>query len=60
MEETDFIQPLKPYKVRNICYMTYRYSVLYFLNLSLKHFSPQKTAIFVKISKSGDRYRSVL
>ena len=22
-------------------------------------FSPQKTAIFVKISKSGDRYRSV-
>ena len=30
--------PLKPYKVGNICYMTYRYSVLYFLNLSLKHF----------------------
>ena len=30
--------PLKPYKVVNICYMTYRYySVLYFL-LSLKHF----------------------
>ena len=30
--------PLKQYKVGNICYMTYRYSVLYFLNLSLKHF----------------------
>ena len=30
--------PLKPYKVGNICYMNYRYSVLYFLNLSLKHF----------------------
>mgnify|MGYP003691677991 CR=1 FL=1 len=44
--------PLKPYKVGNICYMTYRYSVLYFLNLSLKDFFPQKTAIFVKISKS--------
>ena len=44
--------PLKPYKIGNICYMTYRYSVLYFLNLSLKHFFPQKTAIFVKISKS--------
>ena len=43
---------MKPYKVGNICYMTYRYSVLYFLNLSLKHFFlPQKTAIFVKISK---------
>ena len=28
--------PLKPYKFGNICYMTYRYSVLYFLNLSLK------------------------
>ena len=27
--------PLIPYKVGNICYMTYRYSVLYFLNLSL-------------------------
>ena len=26
--------PLKPYKVGNIFYMTYRYSVLYFLNLS--------------------------
>ena len=50
---------LKPYLVGNICYMTYRYSVLYFLNLSLKHFFPQKTAIFVKIFKSGDRYRSV-
>ena len=44
--------PLKPKLVGNICYMTYRYSVLYFLNLSLKHFFPQKTAIFVKISKS--------
>ena len=33
--------PLKPYKVGNIsCYMTYRYSVLYFLNMSLKHFFP--------------------
>ena len=31
--------PLKPYKVGNICYMTYRYSMyMYFLNLSLKHF----------------------
>ena len=28
--------PLKPYKVRNICCMKYRYGVLYFLNLSLK------------------------
>ena len=51
--------PLKPYKVGNTCDMTYRYSVLYYLNLSLRHFFPQKTAIFVKISKSGDRYRSV-
>ena len=53
MEETGFIEPqlLKIYKVGDICYMTYRYSVLYSLKLSLKHvFSPQKTAIFVKIS----------
>ena len=28
--------PLKPYKVGNI-YMTYGYSLLYFLNLSVKH-----------------------
>ena len=56
-EETDFIEP--QLQVGYICYMTLRYSVLYFLNLSLKLFFPQKTAIFVKISKSGDRYRSV-
>ena len=46
---------LKPYKVGNICYMTYRYSVLYFLNI----FFPKKTAIFVKISKLEYRYCSV-
>ena len=52
--------PLKPYKVGNICYMTYRYSVLYFLNLFLKHFFPhRKRQFFVKISKSGHRYRSL-
>ena len=39
--------PLKPYKVGNICYMTYRYSVLYFLNLSLKHFFPQRKRQFL-------------
>ena len=39
--------PLKPYKVGNICYMTYRYySVLYFLNLSLKHFFPTENGNF--------------
>ena len=38
--------PLKPYKVGNICYMTYRYSVLYFLNLSLKHFFPAENGNF--------------
>ena len=30
--------PMKAYKIGNICYMTYRYSVLCFLNLTLKHF----------------------
>ena len=41
--------PLKPYKVGNICYMTYRYynSVLYFLNLSLKHFFPHRKRQFL-------------
>ena len=39
--------PLKPYKVGNICYMTYRYSVLYFFNLSLKHFSPHRKRQFL-------------
>ena len=39
--------PLKPYKVGNICYMTYRYSVLYFLNLSLKHFFPHRKQLFL-------------
>ena len=38
--------PLKPHKVKKICYMTYRYSVLYFLNLSLKHFSPTENGKF--------------
>ena len=38
--------PLKPYKVGNICYMTYRYCVLYFLNLSLKHFISHKKGNF--------------
>ena len=38
--------PLIPYKVENICYMTYRYSVLYFLNLSLKHFFPTENGNF--------------
>ena len=40
--------PRKPYKVGNICYMhmTYRYSVWYFLNLSLKHFFPTKNGNF--------------
>ena len=44
-EETDFIEQ-QPYKVGNICYMTYRYSVLYFLNLSLKHFFPTENGNF--------------
>ena len=39
--------PLKPYKVGNICYMTYRYSVLYFLNLSVKHFFPHRKRQFL-------------
>ena len=39
--------PLKPYKVGNICYMTYRYCVLYFLNLSLKHFISHKKRQFL-------------
>ena len=38
--------PLKPYKVGNICYMTYWYSVLNFLNLSLKHFFSTENANF--------------
>ena len=38
--------PLKPHKVGNICYMKYRYSVLYFLNLSLKHFFPTENGNF--------------
>ena len=38
--------PLKPHKVGNICYMTYRYSVLYFLNLSLEHFFPTENGNF--------------
>ena len=38
--------PLKPHKVGNICYMTYRYSVLYFPNLSLKHFFPTENGNF--------------
>ena len=36
--------PLKPYKVGNICYNTYRYSVSYFLTSP----PPKKTAIIVK------------
>ena len=43
-EETDFIEP--QLKVGNICFMTYRYSVLYFLNLSLKHFFPTENGNF--------------
>ena len=39
--------PLKPYKVANISYMTYRYTVLYFLNLSLKHYFPHRKRQFV-------------
>ena len=39
--------PLKPYKVGNICYMKYRYSVLYTLNLSLKHFFPHRKRQFL-------------
>ena len=38
--------PLKPHKVGNICYMTYRYSVLYFLNLSLNNFFPTENGNF--------------
>ena len=38
--------PPKPYKVRNIWYMTYMYGVLYFLNLSLKHFFPTENGNF--------------
>ena len=53
--------PLKPYKVRNICYMTYSYSVLYFLNLSLKHFffPPTENGNFCENIQSGDRNHSV-
>ena len=39
--------PLEPHKVGNICYMTYRYSVLYFLNLFLKHFFPHRKQQFL-------------
>ena len=39
--------PVKPYKVGNICYMTYRYSVLYFLNLSLKRPPPPRKRQFL-------------
>ena len=39
--------PLKPYKVGNICYMTYRYSVLFFLNFFLIHFSPHRKRQFL-------------
>ena len=51
--------PLKPHKVGNICYMTYRYGVLYFLNLSLKHFFPTENGNFCKNIQIRDRYRSV-
>ena len=40
------VTPLKPHEVGNICYMKYRYSVLYFLNLSLKHFFPTENGNF--------------
>ena len=39
--------PLKPYKVENICYMTYRLWVLHFLNLSLKHFFSHRKRQFL-------------
>ena len=39
--------PLKPYKVGNICYMTYRYSVLYFLNMSFKKNFPHRKRQFL-------------
>ena len=55
-EKTDFteLQLLRNHIKSEIfvIYMTFGYSVLYFLNLSLKHFPPKKTAIYVKISKS--------
>ena len=38
--------PLKPYKVGNICYMMCRHDVLYFINLSLKHFFPTENGNF--------------
>ena len=38
--------PRKPYKFGNTCYMTYRNSVLYFLNLTLKHFFPTENGNF--------------
>ena len=38
---------LKPHKVGNICNMTYRYSVLNFLNLSSKHFFPHRKRQFL-------------
>ena len=37
---------LKPYRIGNICYMTYNCSVLFFLNLSLKHFLPKENGNF--------------
>ena len=39
--------PLKTYKVGNICYMTYWYSLLFFLNLSLKHIFPHRKRQFL-------------
>ena len=39
--------PLKPCNVGNICFMTYSYSVLYFLNLSLKHFFSHRKRNFL-------------
>ena len=40
--------PLKPYKVGNICHMAYRYSVFFFLNLSLKHFFSHRKRQFLR------------
>ena len=39
--------PLKPYRVGNICYMTYRLRVLYFLNFSVKQFFFHKKRQFL-------------
>ena len=47
--------PLKPYKVGNICDITYKCSVLYFLNLSLKQSFFHRKRQFLRKYPNSDR-----